>query len=301
MLKVLITGGSGFIGSHLIEAMLAEDYSVRTFDTSDYPYPIPPLADFEAFVGDLTVLPQVEAAVADCDGIIHLGAVSRVGLGYQQPLDCIATNIVGTANLLEVARRALKPPWMVLASSAGAVELPGPDQDFAHLYGITKFCAEQCARRYSEDYGLRVLTLRISDVYGSDRDNAAKVLPLFIERARRSEPIAVHNPGMRFDFTYYEDVIAAIIRGTAYLEAQSGGMYDSVQICTGQEVTLLELSETIVEAMGSSSVIEIPVQRRPDPGHGVKFDPSHAHEILGFQAQVSLREGIRHLASGIPA
>jgi len=295
MTRILVTGSSGFIGSHLVDRLITEGFEVRLFDAKPYPYPHPEGSVFESIIGNLSSLTQIEEAVKDCAGIVHLAAVSRVSLGHQYPLDCIATNVMGTVNLLEAARRPLIPPWIVMASSAGGTEHPCPGRNFEHLYGISKYSAEQCAVRYSEDYGVKVLTLRFSDIYGSERDHSAKVLPLFLEKARSSEPLVVLNPGMRFDLTFYEDAITAIISSTAYLETQAGGIYESLQICTGHEVTLLELAETIVDVTGSSSVIEILDCHRFVQEGRISFDPFPAREVLGFEARVSLREGIRNL------
>jgi len=143
--------------------------------------------------------------------------------------------------------------------------------------------------------------LRFSDIYGSERDHSAKVLPLFLEKARICEPLVVLNPDMRFDLTFFEDAITAIISSTAYLEVQAKGIYKSIQICTGHEVTLLELAKTIVDVTGSSSVIEVPDSQTSGQEGSVLFDPLPARKILGFQAQVSLREGIQNLLTAIAA
>jgi dTDP-glucose 4,6-dehydratase/UDP-glucose 4-epimerase len=240
----------------------------------------------------------MEAAMEDCDGIIHLAAVSRVGDAYDDPFNCIESNIMGTAIVLEAARKTRHQPWLMLSSTGEALTLPNAD---ANLYGITKYSAEQCARRYAKDYGLRVLITRFSDVYGSGRDHPTKVLPLFIEKALRSEPIVVQNSWMKSDFIYYQDLISGVIRGVAYLETQKKGTYKSISICTGNSVTLVELAETIVSVTGSSSVVQVKDHQLPGAGQESLFEhtPDRALEMLGFQAQVSLIQGIKQLTASI--
>ena len=297
MPRILITGGSGFIGSHLIEGLISAGYSVRILDSRPSEYP-PQQGDFEECIGNLIDLSQMESAIEDCDGIIHLAAVSRVREGHDDPFNCIETNIMGTAIVLEAARKAQHQPWVMLSSTGEALALPNSD---ANLYGITKYSAEQFARRYAKAYGLRVLITRFSDVYGSGRDHPTKVLPLFIEKAIRSETIVVHNPWAKSDFIFYQDLVSGVIRGVAFLETQGKGTYKSLSICTGNAITLVELAETIVSATGSSSVVQVKAHQLPDPGQEMLFEhtPDRALEMLGFQAQVSLMQGIKQLTASI--
>lgn len=300
MNRVLITGGSGFIGSHLAERFTIEGYAVRVFDARPYPYP-PPGNSFEAIVGDLSILAQVQEVIGDCQGIIHLGAVSRVRNGHEQPWHCISTNIMGTANVLEATRLSSRIPWVILGSTREVLAHSEKRNTFSNLYGVTKFSAEQCARRYAEDYGLRVLVLRFTDVYGSKRDTPDKVLPLFVRKARRSESIVVQDSLTQFDFIHYKDVVFGVLRASSYLEKQSDGIYDEITLCTGRALTLLQLAQTIVTELGSTSDIEVRASSITTQTQEFENDPSRAREVLGFQTQVSLRNGLKELVVMLPS
>ena len=292
MSRVLVTGASGFVGSHIVDGLAEEGYAVRAFDSRPYPYLIP--GSCESLEGDVTALGEVREAARKCDGIIHLAAVSRDG--YDRPWECITTNMMGTANVLEAARRSETSPWVVLASSRDAPSIEDSVPASMGLYGIVKFCAELCARRYAEDYGVRALALRFSDVYGSDRDHVTKVLPLFVKQALSDEALEVRDPSLQFDFVHYQDAVTGVLSGVSYLEAQSKGTFHSVTLCTGQAVTLQELADTIVVSLDSTSSIKVKPGLDSRQGRTLDNDPSRAREILGFGAHTSLVEGVRRLA-----
>jgi len=274
--------------------LVAEGYAVRILDSRRYPYP-PPEGAFEAIIGELTALSDIQHAARDCQGIVHLAAVSRVLDGYRHPWQCIATNVIGTANVLESARQASEPPWILLGSTREVPANLDPHSPIGNLYVATKFSAELLAHQYGSDYGLRILAVRFSDVYGSARDNPDKVLPQFVEQARRREPLVVRDPTRQLDFTFYEDVVRGIVLGVEYLAGCRLGVYESISLCTGRTLTVQRLAETVVAELGSTSLIKVGGHPVFTDNHLLGNDTSRALELLGFRAQVPFREGLRRL------
>lgn len=294
MSRILISGGSGFIGSHLAEKLALSGYQVRVFDSQPFPEKIKS-DSIELIQGDISDFDAVCEAVTGCTGLIHLSAVSRVKDGFENPLRCINTNIMGTANVLESIRRMPSPPWLICSSSVRGGEPPKSDSDLPPLYGITKFSSDYIARRYSEDYGIRIVLLRFSDVYGSNRDNQKKVLPIFVNRAKKGQPLVVQGPNDLFDFIHQEDITTGIQMAAQHLSGRTDRYFESIKLCTGKAITLRQLAELIVEESGSNSPIDIDLKVSTYLHGQLENDPTKARNILGFRSTISLREGISKL------
>jgi nucleoside-diphosphate-sugar epimerase len=292
--RVLITGTSGFIGSHLAEYLVANGCVVRGFDASPYPYSSPH-GEFEAFTGDITAISEVEEAAKDCNGIIHLAGVSRRRDVREEPLRCIEVNVIGATNVLEVARLSPTTPWIVMGSTREVPDSPESLLELRGLNGLTKYCAELFARQYSEHYKMRVLAMRFSDVYGSTRDHSNKALPIFVRAALRNDVIKVRDPLAPFDFTYYEDVLSGVLQGCKFLEGCPLGYFGSLYLCTGRTITVQELAETVVAELGSSSPIQVDLEDFNVEHEPLRNDSWPARELIGFQAETSLENGLRRM------
>lgn len=286
--RILITGGCGFIGSHLAERLSCDGYRVRVFDSRPWAHALKPEA-LEGITGDLSRLSDVAAAVSDCDGVVHLAATSRSGFCSQKPLECIVTNVMGTANVLEAIRTAEERPWLILGSSREAASE-------ARLYGATKRFGEVLAERYSHDYKIGGLVLRFSDVYGSERDNPSKVLPRFLRAALLGEPITILDESERFDFIHYDDLVKGIVLGVKRLERSAGHACDAAILCTGKAISLRDLAEIIVCELGSSSSISVKGSAGGRNETTMENDVTRAYELLGFRSGIELREGLKSLA-----
>lgn len=291
--RILVTGGRGFVGSHLVDRLRADGWSVPSLDRAAAQH----ADDVRA---DVCNLNSVVAAMTGCEGVVHLAAVSRERMAKAHPRDCAETNVLGTVTVLEAARLTGISPWLLLASTRDV-----PDAGYAarSVYGASWLAAETFAQRYAEDYGLRVLTLRLSDVYGSLRDHEGKLLPSVVRQALQGRVITIRDEGQRFDFTWYEDVLHAFRLGIAKLGSQSVAGFEAVTICTGRSIRLLPLVDLVLDE----------VRRRTRPGNGcpgpfasqssasdlasapIWNDPAPARKLLGFQATVSLGDGIRRL------
>lgn len=275
MEKILITGGSGFIGSHLSEFLLSRDYKPKLFDAIK-----PQHNGIECFIGDIT---QREALreISDVDGIVHLCAISRVRDAVYNPAYCIDVNLMGTINVLEFARTSEKRPWVLLGSTT---EPP------KNIYGVSKLLAELCAETYSREYALDVCALKFGTVYGSSRDNKDRLIPIWTESAESGKEIRVDNPARQFDFVYIGDVIEGIFAGMNYVKL--GKPFEAIPICTGVPTSLEELAKIIVEETYSSSKI---ISKDASQEYFIQPDPEKAKKLLGFETKTSMREGIRSM------
>lgn len=275
MKKILITGGSGFIGSHLSEFLLSKNYKPIIFDAIT-----PSSKGIDYFIGNITQKDALKS-ISDIDGIVHLCGISRVKDAIDNPARCVEVNVMGTINVLEFAKTSEKRPWVLLGSTTESPK---------NIYGVSKLLAELCAETYSREYGLNVFALRFSTVYGSPRDNKDKLIPRWIESAKSGQEIKVDNPARQFDFIYINDLIEGIFAGIDY--AKSEKPFEAIPICTGTPTNLEELAKIIVEEAKSPSKI---ISKDARQEYFFQSDSEKAKRLLGFEAKTTLRDGIRRL------
>jgi len=286
-MKILITGSSGFIGSHLKKFLDKKKIEVISFDVRNNP------------LEDVRDLHQLQKRLDGINGIIHLAAVSRVKTGFENPLDCISINVKGTANILEAARICSEKPWIIFGSSREVFgepkELPATEKtprNPINIYGTSKRSGEDICKAYSENYALKIRILRFSNVYTGPKDHLDRVIPKFILQAFRGEDLYINGTGeeMIFDFTYIDDVIDGI--WGSIQEIQNREQYlDDFNLGIGVPVSLKELAELIVHKADTNSEIHYRGARSYDVD---KFyaDPRKAKELLNYNPQISLDEGI---------
>jgi UDP-glucose 4-epimerase len=290
--RVLITGGSGFIGTHLAERLVAAGYRPRLFDLHR---PETAIAGCEVVTGDMTRLDEVATALEACQAVVHLGAISRVGAVNASPYTAVQANILGTATVIEAARLRPRPPAILLASSVEVTLTPDGAYGFTNLYGITKAASELLTHCYARDYGLRVLALRFAHLYGSERDKPDKVPRVFVERALRGEPLNVNAAAGTFDFLHIDDAIGAILKGIDWLGQAADGSYAGVPVVTGIGMTLPEVVDLIMRETGTRSAVHI--DHAGSPREAIENDPEEAFRLIGFRAAIMVEQGIRSLVA----
>lgn len=287
-IHILITGGAGTIGTALGWALERRGFRVTALDLR---------ASGEGR-GDVCDAAAVRRAMGDCSGVVHLAAVSRVAWGERDPRACQSTNVGGTRTVLSVAREVEHRPWVLFASSREVYGEPDAipvTEDMqirpVNAYGRSKAEAEALVGE-AVGGGLQAAVVRLSNVYGGPHDHADRVVPSFVRAALRGAPLDVAGTHRAFDFTHIDDVVRGLCAVIDLLQVNPSP--PPVHLVTGAAVTLGELARAAVEMAGSGSVI----QERPAPGFDVsRFvgDPRRARAVLGWEARISLRDGLERL------
>jgi UDP-glucose 4-epimerase len=304
-MRVLVTGGAGFIGSHLTDALLARGDEVTVVD--DLSRGRLARLDSQAVLhklsvtgaGSLTSL--VEQARPEL--ICHLAAQIDVRVSVVAPADDAQTNVVGTVNVLEAARVA--GARVLFCSTGGALygrDAPIPSlEDVLPLpespYGIAKYCAEQYVGLYNRLHGTGHTILRLANVYGPRQDPAGEsgVIPIFCARVLAGERPVVYGDGAQTrDYVYVGDAVEA------FLAAADRGRPGTWNIGTGTEVSVLGLAQLIGEAAGRTVDPEF-TRARPGELQRSALAVERAHRDLGWTPQVPLAEGVRRVYAWIEA
>ena len=292
---VLVTGGAGFIGSHLVDA-LAPHNDVRVLDNFSTGNPAHLPDDVSVIEGDLRDPVAIQRAARGVDVIFHQGAIVSVTESVEQPRRTNAVNLEATLALLEQAR--LEDARIVTASSAAIYGQPEtvPITESSPLeptspYGLQKLAVDHYTRLYADLYGLETVALRYFNVYGRrQRGPYSGVISTFLEQARAGEPITVEGDGAQTrDFVHVSDVVRANL-----VAATADAAGSAVNVGTGTRTAIRELAERIRSTTDSSSSI---VHTDPRPGdirHSVA-SVERAREALGFEARVTLEEGLGDL------
>ncbi len=302
----LVTGGAGFIGSHLVDGLLASGWAVRVLDdlSTGCEANLAPARDrLELVRGDILDEKTVERAVAGAQVVFHQAAIPSVPRSIADPVRTNAVNVHGTLLLLQAARRGSVRRFVYAASSSAygdsealpKVEAMPPKP--LSPYALQKYAGEVYCRLFTELFGLETVALRYFNVFGP-RQNPdspyAAVVPLFIRACLRGEPAAIHGDGEQSrDFTYVADAVRANL-----LAAEAAGAAGFVlNVAGGRRITLNELLRQIQELTGS----RVPPVHGPPRAGDVRHseaDIGLARQLLGYAPGVTLRDGLRATVQG---
>jgi UDP-glucose 4-epimerase len=290
-MRVLVTGGGGFIGSHVVDRLLERGMTPRIFDLSASPYHSP--LEVETFTGSITDAANLDLAMRDCDAVIHLAAVADVGHVLADPVLAEEVNTRGTLNVLEAACRAKvgrvvygSTTWVysdcVEQSVSEETPIPAP----RHLYTATKLAGETYCAGYSELYELESTVLRFGIPYGP-RARAAGVVAKFTDLAFEGKALTIAGDGSTTrSFIYVEDLADGIVAALA--PEAAGRTYN----LSGEEVvTILEIAERVQENTDNCEIVHTPP--RPGDFPGKEISNERALAELGWKAETSFREGVR--------
>ena len=292
MTNVLVTGGAGFIGSHLSEGLLARGYKVRVLDSLIYGdrRAVPSAAEF--IEGDIRDIATCRRAAAGMDGVFHCAAMSRSGPSQEQIDICTGSNIVGTQNMLLAARDASVKRFIYSGSSTYYGNRPPPHResdppDLLNMYGLTKRVGEQYCLLFDQDFDLPCLVLRYFNVYGPRQPETgayALVLGIFLRRHADNHVLEIHGDGsQRRDFIHVRDVVTANI--AAFESALRG---ETFNVGSGENISVQELADMI-------SPRQIHTQARKGDAAITLADISRIKSMLGWTPQVSFAEGLKEL------
>jgi UDP-N-acetylglucosamine/UDP-N-acetyl-alpha-D-glucosaminouronate 4-epimerase len=297
----LVTGGGGFIGSHVVRRLLREGHAVRVLDnfaTGHRANLGDLLGDVELIEGDLQSYERVHNAVRGCDLAFHLGALPSVPRSIQDPLTSNATNVVGTLNVLLAARDegVRRVVYASSSSTYGAgAELP-KREDMHPLpiapYAVSKLAGEGYCRAFHEVYGLETVALRYFNVFGPGQDprsQYAAVIPNFITAALEGRPPTIHGDGEQSrDFTYVDNAVDANL-----LAASAPGAAGlAFNVACGERTSLNRIVARLAELCGHE-VEPVHVDSRPGDVRHSLADISRAREVLGYEPAVDFDEGLR--------
>jgi UDP-glucose 4-epimerase len=298
-MRALVTGGAGFIGSHIVEELLQEGASVRVLDnfSSGKRENLASFqGDLEIQAGDLRDVEAIKAAIRSVDLVFHLAAFISVPQSMLEPENCFAINVAGTVTLLEAARQAGVRKVVLSSSTAvyGNTDKFPTDEETSlkplSPYALSKQVNELYARLYTQTFDLPVTALRYFNVYGPRQqpDSAyAAAIPIFTNRLMNGEPITIYGDGKQSrDFIFVKDVVHANL-----LAAESNAAGEAFNICTGHETTLLDLLEVLSEVSPLQPELRFEAPRPGDIYRSLG-DPEKAAAALGFRAGTSLADGL---------
>lgn len=301
MKLALVTGGAGFIGSHLVRHLLKNNWNVRVLDnfTSGKKENLNGISlGFELVEGDIRDERIVKDAVKGVDVIFHEAAFVSVPQSIQQPGDCFDVNVRGTENLMQAGRKA-GVSKMVLASSAavyGDNEAIPLKEDLPTCplspYAASKNINEIMAGMFTRAYGFDVISLRYFNVYGPRQNpdsQYAAAIPTFIKRCLEGKPITIYGDGGQTrDLVFVNDVVKLNLLASENNSAP-GRVFN---ICSGRETRLLDLVEELLALFPNA---QSPIFSEPRQGDIYRSagDPTSTKEILGFKPQTSLSDGLK--------
>ena len=300
--RVLVTGGAGFIGSHVVEALLGEGCEVAVLDDlstgrlDNLPAREPRL---EVIVGSLLEPEVCARGVRHAGAVVHLAARNSVPRSLAEPRQAVDVNVVGSLNVLEAARAAgVKRVVYASSSSVYGADPVLPmreDQPVAACspYGATKAAMEQLAQAWTRGLGLPTLGLRFFNVFGPrqrPQSPYAAVIPRFIEACLRDGEALIHGDGTQTrDFTYVDNVVSANVRALVAGEGCAGRVYN---VAAGGRLSVRTVYEAIATALGCERPPRYGPPRPGDMPHS-QADTSAAARDLGWRPGVSFEEGLR--------
>jgi len=307
--RILVTGGAGFVGSHIVDKLLKDGYEVNVIDDLSYGL-MENLAhhtnnkNFRFIKGDVRKLEDVKKAVRDVDVVFHEASLVGIIVSVQNPFLTHEVNVTGTLNLLK-ASIDLGVKRFIFASSSAVYGNPEKQKKKEDMpldatgspYAASKLAAENYVTVFNNLYGLEAVSLRYFNIYGPrqrfDISTAyGSVILLFLNRLLKNMPPLIFGDGeQKRDFVYIQDIIAASMLALHSKNA-TGQVFN---IGTGTEVSINQVSKTLKELMKKMDVQDIHAPPRPPDARGGYADIEKARKLMGYSPKFSIGEGIMDL------
>jgi nucleoside-diphosphate-sugar epimerase len=274
-MRVLITGASGFIASHVIENLKEKGHEVIGLDHHNH--------GFETFCGDVRDATIVDEAVSRVDGVIHLAAVLGTQETINNPLPSVETNIIGSLNVFQACK----------AHNKKCVYIAVGNHWMDNPYSITKTTAERFALMFNKEFGTKIAVVRGLNAYGPGQKAkpVRKVIPNFIIPALRDEEIIIYGDGSQvMDFIYVKDIAEVLVRALT----EEHGVYDKIfDAGSGNQTTIKEVADTVIRLVGKGKLKYVPM-RPGEPEHSVVVGNPKTLLPLGIYKNrfTSLEEGL---------
>lgn len=313
-MKALVTGAGGFIGSHVVEALLQKGWEVlalvRYNSQGKWGHlensPARHSSRLTVSLGDVTDGGQMQRLIEDVDVVLHLAALIGIPYSYHAPASYVQTNVVGTLNILEAARRAGVSRVVVTSTSEVYGTALYSPMDEAHPlqgqspYSASKIGADKLAEAYFRSFGLPVVTLRPFNTYGP-RQSARAIIPTVLSQALSGqEEIRLGNLSPKRDLTFVTDTARAFLLA-AETPAIEG---ETIHFGQGKAISIGELAQKCIEVVGSQARIVSDSKRKRPSRSEVQVllcNPTKAKHLLGWEPQVTLEEGLRRTAQSVQA
>jgi UDP-glucose 4-epimerase len=305
-MQCLVTGGAGFIGSHLVDALLAEGQSVRVLDdfsTGNLANLAAVGGRIELIRGSITHPETVDKAVAGCEVVYHLAAVASVTKSVETPIASHEVGATGTLHVLDAARRLGVRRVVYAGSSSAYGDQPGDSrsEDDALIplspYAAAKLAGEHYCTAFTTVYGLETVRLRFFNVFGPRQDPKSPysgVIAIFSDAMKKGKTPTIFGDGQQArDFVYVANVVQAL-RLAAEVKTAMGRVYN---IGTGKGTTLLDLVKYLNEILGT----KIQPAHQPPRAGDVRVSQAsirRAQEELGYAPTISFRDGLAKTVSG---
>ena len=295
-----MTGGAGFIGSHLVEALLERGYSVTVLDV----VPLENawrLKDVKHRINYRWQSVFDVWTLDDFDIVCHLAAVADVPYAVKSPFDTVYQNVMGTLTMLEALRRSPGVRRFLYTSSEAAYgtakpeELPIKEEQVfrpKNPYDVSKASGDLLTQAYYRGFNCPTVVVRSSANFGP-RMRLNQAISIFLRQAIRNEPITVEGGEQTRDFVYVSNFVDGIMKAIETDKDISG---ESFNLGTGRELSILEVAQKCKEVTYSLSSIEIFPYRGGEKGVRIQFDISKAKAILGYEPKVSFEEGLARTA-----
>jgi UDP-glucose 4-epimerase len=299
-MKFLVTGGAGFIGSHIVEELLERGERVRVLDnfsTGKKENIVPFSKEIELIEGDIRDLKIVEKAAKGVDYVLHQAALPSVFRSVKDPITTNEVNVLGTLNILMAAKEAGVKRVVYASSSSVYGDTPQlPKRENTEIsplspYALSKLTGEEYARLFTSLYGLEIISLRYFNVFGSRQDPAsqyAAVIPKFISSMLKEESPLIYGDGEQSrDFTYVSNVVSANLLATTSKTKE--GVFN---IACGKRITVNELVTDLNRIM-DTEIKPLYTDPRPGDVRHSQADISKAEKALSYRVEIDFEEGLK--------
>lgn len=311
--KILVTGGAGFIGSHIVDALVKKGAKVKVYDnfSSGFMENLEGVKnEVEVIKGDILDFDELNKSIKGCNIVVHQAAQLEIAKCIADPIEDLTTNAIGSLNVFNscVKNNIFKVVWASSASVYGQL-VKRPQDEETHptnpnwQYGVSKLSVEKYANIYNEMYGLPIVSLRYSIVYGP-REWWGRVLSIFLKKALENKPLVIFGDGEQTrDFIYVGDIVNLNL-----LSIEKD--YDDHLVLNGssnKEVSIKELAETVKIALRKPDLKivfdkktkeggmskDIGRIRLPSELKAIKMSNDKARKILGWEPRIKLSEGLQ--------
>ena len=278
-MRILVTGGSGFIGSHIIDVLLEQGHDVTNID-------IKPAhrQDIKHLNGSILDRSLIDAVVRDVDAIYHIGGFSNINFVKAHPVETIELNVLSTTYLLDACRKH-KVSHFIYASSVYAFDRSG------HLYTTSKALSERIIEDFNSLYNITYTILRYATVYGP-RNRNADVIYIFVKKAIEGDPLEIHGSGMqKRNFIHVRDLAEASVKALENTEAVN----KKLVIAHSMDISILELAERVKDIVNPDIEVRFIESTRDNDYKGAVDNIEASYNILQWKPSISIENGLAEM------